>query len=142
MSQPAQTLLTEENFSQLLSSSDEIHKRAKVLHENEKALKEALAAQAPIVADELIKYACIEPSARDQAILTLQDPIKTIELVKKLASFHLTRIDEPGKPANLNTNTGVEVPRDQFGRPKSARLIEAETKFHNSSKDWSINRKV
>ncbi len=140
MSQAKKTLLTDESFSQLLVSSDEIHKRAKVLHENDKALKEALAAQAPIVADELIKYACIEPDARDQAILTLQDPIKTIELVKKLASFHLTRIDEPGKPANLDTRPATQL--DQFGRPKSARLIEAETKLHQSSKDWQTTRKV
>lgn len=132
------TLLTDDSYHKLLASSEEIIKRAKQYHEADKALKEQLAAAAPAVADELVKYACISPEDRDNAIRTLQDPVQTLNLVRKLASFHLTQTgNELGQPVSTEPKL-TENRVDSYGRPKSAALEKARNELLDKSKSWNL----
>lgn len=133
-----QTLLTDDSYHKLLASSEEIIKRAKQYHDADKALKDQLAAAAPAVAEELIKFACIAPEDRENAIRTLQDPIQTLNLVRKLASFHLTQTgNDLGQPVS-STAKKTDGNVDLYGRPKSAALEQARNELLNKSKGWNL----
>lgn len=140
MSQQLNTVLTDDRFADLLASSTEMSKRAAEQHKRAKEQETQLTTLAPEVADELIKFACIAPDQKDEAIRTLTDPVKTLQLVKKLASFHLTK-EGLGQPANPN-QPSTPVQTNQYGIPKSAALIEAESVLLQKSKDWSTSRPV
>lgn len=79
------------------------------------SLEAAISQRAPIVADKLVKAGYLNESQRESAAASLQDPLKALESLEKIAEGRIAAAKDAPPP----TMGGGEAPRNA-GTVKSA----------------------
>lgn len=127
----ANTTLTPEKWDEVISLNDELCKRASAREELDETVKKALAELVPGAADELVKYSCIDVTQKDQITNILNDHVKCVQFVKKLAAK--VAAPEPlGAPEQIKQgNQSNRTGHDHLTSPAAMDLYE-------KSKSWNV----
>ena len=107
----------------LKETADYIGKTQPML-EKAAALESAVAARTPAVVDALIKAGSLDANRRESAIAALQDPLKTLETLEKLASG-LTPSVSPKAPAPMGAPATFKQAGASDAGPKRSPADEA-----------------
>lgn len=128
------TMLTPEKWDELASINDELCKRANAREDQDEAIKKALAELIPGTADELVKYACIDVTQKDQVTNLLNDHIKCVQFVKKLAAKVATPepIGTPEKAVTKQANEANRQVHDQLSSPSAVDLLEKSRSWNRA----------
>jgi hypothetical protein len=130
----ASTVMTHEQWDELVSLNDEFAKRAAAREAADEALKTHLAAAIPAATEDLVKYACIDVVQKDQVANLLSDHAKCVQFIRKLAA----RVATP-EPLGAPDKTQVKQANQQNRLVTDPLATPAAQELYEKSKSWNLS---
>jgi hypothetical protein len=132
----ANSVMTHDQWDEIVSLNDEFAKRASAREEADAARQAELAKLVPATADTLIKYACVDAVQKTEVSNLLGDHIKCVQFIQKLAA-RLATPAELGAPVNnpvvKQANQHNRLVIDPLSTPAAQELYERSKSWNTGS---------